>query len=280
MSVHRLQTTGWINLSTLTSLDFTLNSIKLTNLSNGALYVTRSATIPADSFTGAEIFPKETYSFIKNALQTWIRAPFLGVIDVDLLLASSIEPFTSVDLPSDVWTTKTEEYRRLRVDVGQTGFFEGREFRTFKELSIASGATLVMRIIVPVNTILQNVRLSLDAGSVKLRTVVGGTPTGTFSEALPIIPKNTMTGSVFPAPPLPLYTAQNTVGSGATALTGGVDIDVIRIVVANASGQAQSVGASVDDSRGVGPGTYYWIFNNFGSGTATGVFSSFWEERP
>jgi len=62
MSVHRLQTTGWINLSTLTSLDFTLNSIKLTNLSNGALYVTRSATIPADSFTGAEIFPKKHMS--------------------------------------------------------------------------------------------------------------------------------------------------------------------------------------------------------------------------
>ena len=30
----------------------------------------------------------------------------------------------------------------------------------------------------------------------------------------------------------------------------------------------------------VGPGTYYWVFTNFGNGTATGVFSSFWEERP
>lgn len=279
MSEHKLLTTGWINLSTLSSLDLTLNSVKLTNLSNGNLYITRSATIPASSFDGAQLFPKETYSCTKDTLQTWVRAPFLGVISVELLLGNSVEPYTAVDLPSDVWTTSVEGYRRLRVDVAQTGFFEGREFRTFKELSIASGATLVMRITVPVNTILQNVRLSLDAGSVKLRTVVGGTPTGTFSEALPIIPKNTMTGGVFPAPPLPLYTAQNTVGSGATAFTGGVDIDVIRIVVANASGQAQSVGASVDDSRGVGPGTYYWIFNNFGSGTATGVFSSFWEER-
>lgn len=181
---------------------------------------------------------------------------------------------------NDMLTSSRATYRRLRVDVAQTGFFEGREFRTFKELSIAAGATLVMRITVPVNTILQNVRLSLDAGSVKLRTVSGGTPTGTFAEALPIIPKNTMTGGEFPAPPLPLYLSQNVIESGATALTGGTDIDIIRIVVANASGQASSVGAAVDDSRGVGPGTYYWVFTNFGTGAATGVFSSFWEERP
>ena len=182
--------------------------------------------------------------------------------------------------PLDLLTSDDPTRRRFRVDVAQTGFFEGREFRTFKELNIAAGATLVMRVTVPVNTILQNVSMTLDAGSVKLRTVSGGTPAGTFSESLPIIPKNTMTGGKFPAPTLPLYAAQNSVASGGTSITGGVDIDVIRIVVANASGQASSVGNAQDDYRGVGPGIYYWVFNNFGSGAATGVFSSFWEERP
>lgn len=280
MAVYKLQTQDWINLSTLSTLNLTLISVKITNLSNSALYMTRSATQPVSSFIGTQIFPKQTYSCTKDALQTWIRAPFFGSINIEPLLANSIEPFTLVDLPKDVWTSAQEGYRRLRVDVSQTGFTEGREFRTFKELSIGSGNTLVMRITVPVNTILQNVVLSLDAGSIRLRTVVGGTPTGTFSESLPIIAKNTMTGGIPPAPILPLYVSQNSIASGATALTGGVDIDIIRIVVANASGQAQSVGAAVDDSRGVGPGTYYWVFNNFGSGTATGVFSSFWEERP
>lgn len=182
--------------------------------------------------------------------------------------------------PSDLLTSNREKYRRVRVDLAQTGFFEGREFRTFKELSIAAGATLVIRITVPVNTILQHVGLVLDAGSIKLRTVSGGTPAGSFSEALPILSKNNMSGGAFPAPPLPLYSAQNLLESGGTALTGGVDIDVLRLVVANASGQASSVGGNQDDARGVGPGTYYWVFNNFGNGTATGVFSSFWEERP
>ena len=182
--------------------------------------------------------------------------------------------------PSDLLTSNRYKYRRIRVDLAQTGFFEGREFRTFKELNIPQGQTVVMRINVPVNTILQSVALTLDAGSVKLRTVAGGTPVGAFTENMPVIAKNTMTGGEFPAPPLPLYLPQDTVNYGATGLTGGVDIDVIRMVVANASGQAQTVGAAVDDSRGVGPGTYYWVFTNFGNGTATGVFSSFWEERP
>lgn len=182
--------------------------------------------------------------------------------------------------PRDLLTADDPDYRRFRVDVGQTGFFIGREFRTFREISIVAGATLVMRITVPVNTILQHVGLVLDAGSIKLRTVAGGTPSGTFNDQLPIIPKNNMTGGVFPAPPLPLYAAQNTVTSGGTGLTGGTDIDVLRLVVAGASGQASTVGGNQDDARGVGPGTYYWVFNNFGNGTATGVFSSFWEERP
>lgn len=253
-------------------------SLILTNGASDPLFVIQAATIPTASSDAFPVESGQSTLIHANEFPIWIRGG-TGPVIVQTLL-ETVTPFTGVDLPHDLYTSGSETYRRLRVDVAQTGFFEGREFRTFKEISIASGATLVMRVTVPVNTILQNVRLSLDAGSIKLRTVSGGTPTGTFPESLPIIPKNTMTGGVFPAPPTPLYVAQNVIQSGATALTGGVDIDVLRIVVANASGQAQSVGESVDDSRGVGPGTYYWVLNNFGTGTSTGVFSSFWEERP
>lgn len=253
-------------------------SLIVTNGASDPIFLVQAATIPTEGSDAYPVSSGEVTLVHANGFPIWIRGG-TGPVIVQAL-TGTVAPFSTVDLPHDLYTSVSETYRRLRVDVAQTGFFEGREFRTFKELSIASGATLVMRIIVPVNTILQNVTLLLDAGSIKLRTVSGGTPTGTFAETLPIISKNTMTGGVFPAPPTPLYLAQNTITSGATALTGGVDIDIIRLVVANASGQASSVGAAVDDSRGVGPGTYYWVFNNFGSGTATGVFSSFWEERP
>lgn len=68
--------------------------------------------------------------------------------------------------------------------------------------------------------------------------------------------------------------------TGTYTIAGFGPSDVIRLVVANASGQASSVGSAHDDSRGVGPGTYYWVLENFGNGAATGVFSSFFEERP
>lgn len=269
--------TVYTNLYTLSGFPAG-TSLIVTNGSSEPLFLVQSATIPT---AGSDAYPVpsgETKLVHANELPIWIRGG-TGPVIIQTLL-ETITPFTGVDLPRDLYTSSKETYRRFRVDVAQTGFFEGHEFRTFKELSIASGATLVLRIVVPVNTILQGVTLHLDAGSVKLRTVSGGTPTGTFAETLPVIPKNTMTGGVFPAPPTPLYMAQNVITSGATALAGGVDIDILRLVVANASGQASSVGAAVDDSRGVGPGTYYWVFNNFGNGTATGVFSSFWEERP
>lgn len=267
----------YTNLYTLSGFDAG-TSLIITNNTSSPAFLVQAVSPPLASSDQYPLLPGQTVLVHANAYPIWIRGG-TGPVVVQTLL-ETITPFTGVDLPHDLYTSSNEKYRRFRVDVAQTGFFEGREFRSFKELSITAGATLVFRITVPVNTILQNVRLALDAGSVKLRTVSGGTPTGPFSESLPIIPKNTMTGGVHPAPPTPLYTAQNTIESGATGLTGGVDIDILRLVVANASGQSSSVGATVDDSRGVGPGTYYWVFNNFGTGTATGVFSTFWEERP
>jgi hypothetical protein len=50
----------------------------------------------------------------------------------------------------------------LRVDIGQTAFFEGREFRTFRDLSLAAGTTYTAKVIVPVDTILFNVSLTVD----------------------------------------------------------------------------------------------------------------------
>lgn len=273
MSVFKLQTTGWVNLSTLSSLDLTLNSVKLTNLSNSAVYLTRSATIPDSSFEGAQVFPKETSSITKDSLQTWIRAPLLGTIDIDLLLSNSIEPFTSVDLPSDVWTSTEEGYRRLRVDSGQTSFFTGRQFRTFKEFSIPSGQTYVVKVVVPVNSVLFEQGIELDAGSIRITNATTGTPGGAFSDVLPVIGKNNMSSR-----PTPLYSSQLTWTGGGTH-TGGFVFDVHRVVASTATAQQTTIGNVVGDERGVAVGTYYVRYENFGAGAATGTFWFFWEER-
>lgn len=162
---------------------------------------------------------------------------------------------------------------RLRVDVGQTGFFDGREFRTFKEFAVATTSTYVIKIVVPVNTILFEFGLEIEAGDIRIETVSGGSPVegGSFSETLPRIPTNTMTEK-----PQPPYAAQNVLTAGGT-LTGGTVIDVLRAKAADNSNFAASVGAQSGAERGVQPGTYYWRAAMTGF---IGVIKARYEERP
>ena len=164
--------------------------------------------------------------------------------------------------------------RRLRVDVGQTGFFAGREFRTFREFSIAAGQTLVLKIVVPTDAILAEQSVELDSGSIRITNTTGGAPGGTFSETLPVINKNNMSER-----PLPLYVPQIVFAAGGTH-TGGFVFDIHRVVAATATAQQSTVGNVVGDERGVAAGTYYVRYENFGTGTATGTLWFIWEERP
>lgn len=160
---------------------------------------------------------------------------------------------------------------RLRVDVGQTGFFAGREFRTFRRLSIGAGSTLVVRAVVPVNVILFGLRIELVDGWVDLETRTGGTAGGTWSETLPIFRRNNMSTA-------PVVASQVVLTAGGTH-TGGTVLDVLASRASGATAQAASVGNGLSDERGIAAGTYYFALNNPGSGTATGVFRAHWEER-
>ena len=164
--------------------------------------------------------------------------------------------------------------RRLRVDVGETDFFAGRQARTFREFNIAAGTTLVLKIVVPVNTILHQQSVELDSGSIRITNASGGTEGGTFSETLPVILKNNMTDR-----PAPFYVAQNVFTAGGTH-TGGFVFDIHRVVSATATAQQSTVGNIVGDERGVAPGTYYVRYENFGSAAATGTLAFLWSERP
>lgn len=164
------------------------------------------------------------------------------------------------------------QYARLRVDPDQTSFSQGLQYRAFREINIATGTTAVIRANVGVNTVLYDVSLVLDAGAIRLRTTSGGTEGGSFSTVIPVLRKNTQTDA-------PNIASLNSVTTGGTH-TGGADIDIIRLVTAGATAQQTSVGSKAFDQRGVGPGVYYWELQNISNSAATGVFSSFWEERP
>lgn len=182
--------------------------------------------------------------------------------------------------PFDLLTDHgTGPNRRLRVDVAQTGFFAGREFRTFKEFSAATTSTYVIKIVVPVNTILFEFQVQEEAGTARIETLIPGaglTEGGSFIETLPRLSTNNM--SEKPQPP---YVSQVTLTAGGTltgAGTPGVTLlDVSRIKAASNSNFASTVGAEGGAERGVSPATFYWrfTFNDF-----IGVIKARWEERP
>lgn len=163
-------------------------------------------------------------------------------------------------------------YDRVRVDVGQTGFFEGREFRTFRDLNMSTGTTLVIKAVVPINIILFGLDINLLEGELRVETVAGGTEGGTFSETLPIFARNTTTER-----PEPLYSPQVVLAAGGTH-TGGTILDVLVNKAGANAQQAGSVGVAQNDERGVGAATYY--FRLTATGTVRGTFKARWEERP
>lgn len=179
-------------------------------------------------------------------------------------------------------TDKLCGFERLRVDPDQTSFWEGREFRTFKELNIAASTEYVVRAVVPINIILVALSIDIEAGFLRIGTYTGGTPGGTFSETLPNLNGNNMSAGVNRRTSQTgvLYTPQTVLTAGGTH-TGGTELDVIRLKAGSVSVQAQSVGLSSFDQRGIAAGTYYFRLLNLSAQDAvTGVFKARYEERP
>ena len=200
--------------------------------------------------------------------------------------------FTAVEVVNkpivELLTNSGGDKTRIRVDVGETSFFLGREFRTFKELNLSAGNKYLIKVVTGVNTVLRSGELSVDSGGVKMTTWLGGTPQPpgvTFPESLPRIPKNSMTEV-----PVPAYTSATTITATAQAanvgLTPAAIPDPQRDCTRCVSGGGQSAtvsvtGATEDADRGVpGGATFYFLLETLGAGAATGVFKFHWEERP
>lgn len=260
----------YTNLYTLSGFDAG-TSLIVTNNTSTPIFLVQASSPPLASSDQYPLLSGQTVLVHANANPIWVRGG-TGPVLVQMV-TETITPFTGVDLPHDIYTSPAELYRRVKVDTGQTSFHAGREFRTFYEFSIAAGASVYVQANVAIDTILYDVSCVVDAGSIRLSTYAGSTGTGTYATPLPILPKNTMT-----LRETPFYTPQNTLFTGGTGVTGGTVIDSVRVVAANATAQQSSVGSKQFDQRGVGAATYYWSLENFGSGTATGVFSGWWAE--
>lgn len=180
-------------------------------------------------------------------------------------------------MPVDVFTSPTVEgLRRLQVDVGQTGFFAGREFRAFKEL-IVTATPHIVRVTVPAaitGIIVQEMTLSCYQGSIAMRAFRLGTEGGTFTP-VPIWPNNGI-------PDVPGYVNQVTIDEGGTLTSPSQQSDAI-IAFANESGKSSTTSlTALHGERGLSFGVYYLQFSRIPGTTVDGlgVFGAIWEERP
>lgn len=174
--------------------------------------------------------------------------------------------------PKVLMTDDDGEYARMRVDVGQTGFFAGREFFSFLEFSIPTGQSICIKVVSNVDAILYDFSASIDLAAIRVSLTTGGTESGTFSTTLPSIKTNSMTSAS-------AYASQVSMSSGGDH-TGGTDIYVIRVVAGANANHSTATAASNDYPFGFPAGTYYIKIENTDGNDAAGVFKARWEERP
>lgn len=162
---------------------------------------------------------------------------------------------------------------RVKTEVSRMGLAEGREFRTFFEFSIGTGAQATVKFVSAVPFVLIEQTLSLDDGTIRLAPTTGATPTGDYSVSLPVIGVNRHLNR-----PAPYYESAVVLTTGG-GITGGTEVEVVRLACGT-GGNSSSANGGIFQPRMLPAGTYYLKLTSLDAGTSTGVYSITWEERP
>lgn len=158
---------------------------------------------------------------------------------------------------------------RLRVDPGQTAFWEGRQFSTFHEFNLVTGTSLWGRFVAPVDVVVVKRSITVVQGNLRFALSSGGTPSGTWT-AKTVFGVNNMAER-----PTPLYVQQVAASFGGS-VAGGTESAVV--VLETAAAQAVTVDRAADEV-GLAAGTYYVEIRNTGGGNLRGLYEVLWEER-
>ena len=264
-------TLDYYNIYTLTGIT-PGKSLVITNHLSRHVFVERAASKPDSSLNlGIPVRSDETaIIYGEGTTPIWVKGDDAPLFVQELTLPTS-NKYNTVDLPKDFYTETLESYRRIRVDVGQTSFFLGKQFRTYSDFSLGALETRYFRFTSLVDFVLFDQNITVSDGAVRLSVWTGATPAGSWTN-IPVIGKNRM--SSIPQPP---YATQVTFQTGGT-FTGGTEVEAIRVVSATATAQRSTVGASAGDERGL-PATTFYIKIEATAGTPVCVYSLFWEER-
>lgn len=165
--------------------------------------------------------------------------------------------------------TSEESTSRLRVDVGQTGFWQGREFRF--DLEVAGD--VVVKFSSPVDFMLQSQTLESRDGLATFTAYSGadGVAGGVFTaDGVSLLPNNAMSDA-------PVYANQIAITKGGTFTpnAGAIPRESIKVKAATSTAQRQTVGGSAIQERGLPAGDYYLMFTGDDA-----TYNLVYEERP
>lgn len=249
-------------------------TVVIYNTSPHPLYVYYGDILPSSYKDGIKVLPSKSFISYKKDVKTWIYGK--GRVTISDLREVETSDYQIVDFPDDVWTSKEEITRRLRVDVAQTGLFEGREFRTNRRYTLASGATRVIKFSCPVSFIIRKQHLSVAAGSILFRAYRegDGVEGGTWTPVRNILPNCDLTET-------PDYTMKAMITTGGTFVATDPDNykEVFELRSSGATAQTSTVSEDVADERGLPAGTYYLTFTENSNSTASFVYTLIHEER-
>lgn len=161
---------------------------------------------------------------------------------------------------------------RLFVEDGNSAFYQGRQYFTFREFSIAQAATGVFKIVITQDVIMRDFFVQLIVSDTTVEIVTGGTEGGTFNSTLVLQQTNNMLRT-------PDRVSTSTMTYGGTH-TGGTVLDKFILISGNNLNQATGQVGGEQFPVGFPPGTYYVRITNTGSTTATGLFKARWTEDP
>jgi hypothetical protein len=159
---------------------------------------------------------------------------------------------------------------RLFVEAGNFAFDQGRQYFTFRDLSIAQGATFVIKVVITSDTIMRDFFVEMVTSNSTVEIVSGGTEGGTFNSALTIQRTNNMSS-------VPARASTTTMTAGGT-LTDGTTLDKFLLYAGQNVNQSTRQHGGEDFPTGFPAGTYYVRITNIGSTTATGLFKARWSE--
>jgi hypothetical protein len=182
--------------------------------------------------------------------------------------------------PSDLLTSTREHIRRVQVDTGNTGFFDGREFRYFREVEIPANQSVWTRVTADAfGIILRLQTLTVEEGAVRFRAWRDATITGVTFAAPASPTSGIFQNNGLPSAPARTRTTIIEEGGNHTAIVGGVVSEVIRVRAPTSTAQRATFAESSQSERGVPGGVFYLQLENTANSTCTVVYSLQFEER-